>query len=124
MVSFIFCFLTMIGLRTKKTVEKEKEADQMSCCQNIKAYVGYTQNQEWYVVMVSNERIVCECHSQHSDFYMRPPFSLEQWQQRWKQCQQQFFHGQKMEVKWEQDISHVLLNKVFTTAKGEVYHRT
>ena len=95
----------------------------MSCCKNIKAYVGYTQEQEWYVVMVSNERIMCECHSQHTGFHMKPPFSLEQWHEAWKKCQEQFFHGQNIHVEWEQNHADVLSNKTFAIIKGKVHHQ-
>ena len=93
----------------------------MSCCQNIKAHVGYTQNEEWYVVMVSNDRIVCECHSHPTGFHMKSPFSLEHWQHQWQQCQEQFFHGQNIHVEWEQHVSDVLFNKTSKIVKGKVY---
>lgn len=95
----------------------------MSCCRNIKAHVGYTQNEEWYAVMVSNDRIVCECHSRPIGFRMKSLFSLEQWQHQWEQCQKQFFHGLNIKVEWEQHVSDVLLDKTSKVVKGNVYVR-
>jgi len=94
----------------------------MSCCRDIKAHVGYTQNDEWYVVMASNDRIVCECHCQQTSFAMKPPFSLEQWQHQWEQCQKQFFHDRNMHVEWEQHVSELLSNKTSRMVKGKVIH--
>jgi hypothetical protein len=96
----------------------------MTCCQNIKAHVGYTQNEEWYVVMVSDDHIVCECHSHQASFYMKPPFSLEQWHHQWKQCQEQFFHRQDVLVEWEPHGPDVFANKTSKVVRGKVYQRT
>jgi hypothetical protein len=95
----------------------------MSCCRKIKAHVGYTQDEEWYVVMVSHDRIVCECHSHQAGFHIRSPFSLEQWQHQWEQCEEKFFHGQNIHVEWEQHVLDVLLDKTSKVVKGTVYQR-
>ena len=96
----------------------------MSCCQNIKAHVGYTQNQEWFVVMTPDDHIVCECHSQYTGFHMTTPFSLQQWLHQWEQCQEHFFHHQDVYVEWEQYVPDVLLSKTSKAIRGKVYQRT
>lgn len=91
------------------------------CCQNIKAYTGFTQDQTWHVVMVSGEKIPCECQPHHAQFDMKPPFSTDQWQDGWKQCQDTFFkHRQDVCVVWEQDVSNVLKNKASSILWGKV----
>ena len=117
---YFFCSWWLIW-REENDWERDKLI--MCCCQNIKAHVGYTQEHEWYVAMVSNDRIVCECHSQSADFHMKPPFSLEQWQERWKQCEEKFFHGQNVLVEWEQHVWDVLSTKTSKLMKGKVYYR-
>jgi len=89
----------------------------MSCCQNIKAYVGFTQDHEWYVVMVANEKIACECHPIVS-FCLKPPFSLERWKQAWDSCLGKFFHDPTVQVAWQTDLSALLWDKTHKIVIG------
>lgn len=95
----------------------------MSCFQNVKAYVGYTQEGEWCVVMVSNDAIACECHSTQVGFSRRPPFSWGQWEEAWRQCEEKFLHDLDATVKWEKEITDVLLNKTSKIILGKIFSK-
>lgn len=93
----------------------------MNCCQRIKAYIGYTQDEEWYVVMISNETISCECHHL-IEFRVKQPLTTEEWVQQWQQGEQAFFLNNEIKVEWEYDISNLIQNKNCKKIIGKTMH--
>lgn len=90
----------------------------MRCGKKLKACVGYTQNDEWCVVMFPFEEILCECH-RPTGFYLKCPFSIEKWEEEWKQCEKKLFRGNNIEIEWEILNTFVLLdNKTTKTILG------
>lgn len=95
----------------------------MNCCQNIIAHVGYAQNDEWHVVMISQEHILCECHSRQSTFSMKSPFTWEEWKKQWRQCEQRFL-GCNKKVRWDFEVDQIVQDKTYKIVKGNVVNET
>lgn len=92
----------------------------VNCCRYVKAYVGFTQNGEWYVVMVSNDMIICECHP-CTEFILKPPFSVETWKNHWKECETKFLKDRTdVSIKWDTDIEGLGYVKSFQKVFGEI----
>lgn len=66
------------------------------CSKKVKAYIGYTQEQEWYVILITYDLIQCECKQEKGWFSLQPPFSLEKWLQSWKKCENYVFQNKKI----------------------------
>lgn len=84
-----------------------------SCCQNVKALVGYTQDDQWYVVISSSDKISCECQFSY-DFCIQHPFLIDQW----KNYENKFF--KKVSIEWNMDIQNVFLDKTCKTIYGKL----
>lgn len=94
----------------------------MTCCKKLKTYIGYTQENDWYIVMMTNDLFPCECHKKKW-FSLKPPFSLQEWLQQWKQCEDFFFQNKK--IVWKtmdplQLYSYLILNKQHMVLYGEI----
>jgi len=90
-----------------------KQTTMKGCCQNVKAIIGYTQDDEWYIVMSSNEDIKCECHLSR-DFCIQNPID------QWRKCEQNFFQNPNVIVEWNTDIRSSFLDKTCKTIFGKL----
>jgi hypothetical protein len=83
------------------------------CCQYVKANIGYTQNDEWYAVMSSNDKINCECHLSRDFCFQNPS-------EQWKDCEKIFFRDANASVEWNIDIHQIFLDKTCKTIFGKL----
>lgn len=96
----------------------------MVCCRYVKAYLGFTQHGEWYVVMASNDKIECECHP-YTEFVLKPPFSVETWKHHWKECETKFLKNKTdVCIKWETEIEGLLSVKAFQKNFGKIVQKS
>lgn len=95
----------------------------MLCCHKIKVLMGYTQEKEWYVIMIANDLIPCECHPMKW-FSLKVPFSLEEWIKQWKQCQDVLFQNKNVNIVWKtnpETIYKMLVkSKSMKVVRGEI----